>query len=97
LYRNEVQVVWRLSDDGLAKAIFKLTRLIILVFTLPLLRKVLMKQTHGDGTKEKATVKFKMSDSEDNDNLSEASKAENRSVIYNSVETAKGFRLEDIQ
>lgn len=52
-----------------------------------------MKQTHGDGTKEKATVKFKMSDSEDNDNLSEASKAENRSVIYNSVETAKGFAL----
>jgi hypothetical protein len=52
-----------------------------------------MKQTQGDGAKEKATVKFKMSDSEDNDNLSEASKAENRSVIYNGVEAAKSFAL----
>lgn len=52
-----------------------------------------MKQNQGDGPKEKATVKFKMSDSEDNDNLSEASKTDNRSVLYSSVESAKNFAV----
>jgi hypothetical protein len=52
-----------------------------------------MKQNQADGPKEKGNVKFKMSDSEDNDNLSEASKADNRSILYNSVESARSFAL----
>lgn len=52
-----------------------------------------MKQNHTNAPKEKGNVKFKMSDSEDDDNLSEASKPENKSMIYSNIDNARSYAL----
>ena len=51
-----------------------------------------MKQHASDRAKDKE-VKFKMSDSESEERLSEASKTDNRSVVYSSIDVAKNLSL----
>jgi hypothetical protein len=51
-----------------------------------------MKQNQTDRTRDKE-VKFKMSDSEDEERLSEASKLDNKSIVYSTVDSAKSFAL----
>lgn len=51
-----------------------------------------MKQNNTDSVRERG-VKFKMNDTETEENLSEASQEDNKSAIYNTLDTAKNAAI----